>query len=365
MNNRPYKRQRQPSRLAGALAPLILVASLLELGTPHASAQPPDHYAAEKAQSYLAQGLAELESGELSAAQSSFNSAIQILKVNDGLFSTEQIAPVERLLWAHMQAGNWKELDTNIGYYTWLLARIEKSTLASQLAIAKGMRNLYLEASAHPENATPARYLSAALRTNWQALNFIEANVGANAPQLLPWLYDGLLLQFLESRLKDRRGLTNHTFKTDGSEFVSGWSLSQRESQRANYAIGVSLLDRIEAAEEATILDYAPHEQSPRRKRLAATLAVYRADWEAVNGNEEEASTFYNEAGSLLGWDVAPLTTQLPRPTFSLLPLSSSLATPMPGTAPAVGMERDNSRDAWAASYRDVPLSVVQALTRE
>ncbi len=74
-----------------------------------------------------------------------------------------------------MRVGLWSELDTSLGYYYWLLEHIEATTLDAQLAIARNIRSLYLEAAAHPSNPMPPRHLSASFRTNWQTLSYTVA----------------------------------------------------------------------------------------------------------------------------------------------------------------------------------------------
>ena len=101
------------------------------------AAEAPNHFNETRAQALLLAGQAALEDGDLTLAQTNLGQAIQLLKINEGLYSTEQLAPIEQLMWAEMRAGLWTQLDTSLGYYYWLLERIEATTLDAQLAIAK------------------------------------------------------------------------------------------------------------------------------------------------------------------------------------------------------------------------------------
>ena len=83
-----------------------MLSALFLLRAPLVFAQLPDNYAAELAQEHLATGLAAMEAGDLKAAQSNLDRVIQILKVNSGLFSAEQLPAVEKLFWALVGAGN-------------------------------------------------------------------------------------------------------------------------------------------------------------------------------------------------------------------------------------------------------------------
>jgi len=253
-------------------------------------AQPLDNFAAAGAESRLELGRLALEQGELENAQRLLREAVQLLKIDKGLRTQTQLEPLRRLMWAEMRAAQWSELETSLEHFYWLLGQIQDSTLSSQLDIIRDLRQLNLEAAAHPNNPAPAKHFSGAQRLNWQALNFIEATVGEDSPRLVPWLYDGLLLQHLENRLLDKRGLSNYQYKTDGREIVSGWSLSSNEISRASLAIGMDLLDRI----ETVCLTAADSQQDSAQ--ITASVALYRGDWASLNDRAEEAAGFYAQA---------------------------------------------------------------------
>ena len=324
-------------------------------------AEAPNQFNEARAQALLLAGQAALEDGDLSLAQTNLDQAIQLFKINEGLYSTEQLAPIEQLMWAQMRAGLWTQLDSSLGYYYWLLERIESTTLDAQLAIAKNMRGLYLEAAAHPNNPMPPRHLSAALRTNWQTLSYIEATLGPKHPALLPWLYDGLLLQFIESRLNERQGLTNYQYKTDGSEFISGWSLSRREAKAMSHSIGLSLLDRIATISRASI--QAEHEQAgnkdstakeDQRLQLNAALALYRGDWERLIDNENGAKANYAEADRLAAFHKVPRGPEfLPRASFE---------TDLEILASETKSGETSVSQQWAARFPGVTQRIIDAL---
>jgi hypothetical protein len=359
----PSRRQsesRAPHRNRGACWLLLACAAL----SPSASlAEAPNHFNEARAQELLLAGQAALEDGDLSLAQTNLDQAIQLFKINEGLYSTEQLAPIEQLMWAQMRAGLWPQLDTSLGYYYWLLERIESTTLDAQLAIAKNMRGLYLEAAAHPNNPMPPRHLSAAMRTNWQTLSYIEATLGAQHPALLPWLYDGLLLQFIESRLNERQGLTNYQYKTNGSEFISGWSLSRREAKAASHSIGLSLLGRIETISRASIQaervqagaqDTTAYE-AKRLQQLNAALALYRGDWERLSDNENGAKANYAKADRLAAFHKVPRAPELlPRASFETDP--KILASETKSGETSVSQH-------WAARFPGVTQQIINALT--
>ena len=359
----PRSDQAAPTASLTRKAACLLILACAALSLSIFAADAPNHFNESRAQALLMAGQAALEEGDLSLAQTTLDQAIQLLKINEGLYSTEQLVPIEQLMWAQMRAGLWTQLETNLGYYYWLLERIEATTLDAQLAIAKNMRSLYLEAAAHPSNPMPPRHLSAARRTNWQTLSYIEATLGAEHPALLPWLYDGMLLQFIESRLNERRGLTNYQYKTDGSEFISGWSLSRREAKAASHSIGLSMLDRIETISRASImaegaqtgvLKPSSSGKETRLRQLTAALALYRGDWESLDDNETGASTHYEEADTVAAFQEVPRATELlPRPVFETDPAVLAVKT---------NAVQDSVSNPWADRFPGVTQRLISAL---
>ena len=334
----------------------LLILACQMLAAASFAADAPDHFSESRAQALLMAGQAALEDGDLALAQKTLGQAIQLLKINEGLYSPEQLAPIEQLMWAQMRSGFWPQLDTSLGYYYWLLQRIEATTLDAQLDIARNIRSLYLEAAAHPSNPMPPRYLSAALRTNWQTLSYIEAILGAEHPALLPWLYDSLILQFIESRLNERKGLTNYLYKTDGGEFISGWSLSRRETKTTNHSIGVSMLDKIETIRHAMLRAEGSSDSATRLAELDASLALYRGDWESLVGDKSMAETYYAKPDGLAPFKEIPRTRNLlPRPTFE--------------TNPAVLKARTAAADIsvsnhWSERFPDVSQLLIDTLAK-
>jgi len=358
----PTPRSNQAAPLKRSAACLLILACAAFSHSIFA-ADAPNHFNEARAQALLVAGQAALEEGDLSLAQTTLDQAIQLLKINEGLYSTEQLVPIEQLMWAQMRAGLWPQLDTSLGYYYWLLERVEETTLDAQLVIARNMRSLYLEAAAHPSNPMPPRHLSAALRTNWQTLSYIEATLGAEHPALLPWLYDGMLLQFIESRLNERQGLTNYQYKTDGSEFISGWSLSRREAEAASHSIGLSMLDRIESIARARIMTERSQKkalvkssagQNTQLSQLNAALALYRGDWERLAENEGKARAHYEEANSNVSFrGVLRAPELLPRPLFETDPAVLTIET----------KAAENSvTQAWSERFPGVTQRIVDAL---
>ncbi|MCR9187083.1 MAG: hypothetical protein NXH81_16905 [Halieaceae bacterium] len=74
----------------------------------------------------LAEPLAELgrslsQAGDPGAALRSFNRALHVMRVNEGLYSENQLPLIKELLAAHRSLGDWRALDARYDYYYRLL----------------------------------------------------------------------------------------------------------------------------------------------------------------------------------------------------------------------------------------------------
>ncbi len=233
-------------------------------------------------------GLQQMRSGQFERAERTFLDAMQIAKVNFGLNSPEQRIPLEYAIDAQLAQGKWDQVETNVSYFEWLNDEVYSKDFYEYLNGTEQLSSLLLRASANTENPIAVRYLIAAKNLNWRAVSSIEATLGDAHPQLAPWLYNIVLAHYYQSSLLKRRGVSRHAFRNDADEEISGWTMNVGDSLRISYRIGRELLARIEA------IYMLAEEDVPPESRAIATL--YRADWEKLFGNDDEALAIYEIA---------------------------------------------------------------------
>jgi hypothetical protein len=103
-------------------AACLLILACAALSHSIFAADAPNHFNESRAQALLVAGQAALEDGDLTLAQTTLDQAIQLLKINEGLYSTEQLVPIEQLMWAqNARRALDSARDTSLGYYYWLL----------------------------------------------------------------------------------------------------------------------------------------------------------------------------------------------------------------------------------------------------
>lgn len=247
----------------------------------------PDNFQHAQSEQLVEAGKLALFENELFTAERRFSEAMQIAKVNNGLYTETQIPILELMIETQIAQGNWESFDTQLEYYDWLNKKNSRNSLSNYLSGIAGMSRLLLAASAHVENPSSIRYLIAAKNLNWQAVSAIESTRGSNSLQLAPWLYNIVLAHYYQISTTKRRGMTSYEYRSEDEKIVSGWSLRKNESMRISYSIGKDLLERIQS-----LFQNNP-QQSPETTGL---MLVYLGDWEMVFGNKARALSLYNDA---------------------------------------------------------------------
>ena len=236
-------------------------------------------------------GLEALQLGDYAKAERSLLDAIQVIKVNQGLYSTDQLRPLQYLIEAQLTLGEWHAAETQIEYFQWINVRNYRDSIFTYLNGTEALSGLLLASSANVNNPYSVRHLVAAKNLNWQAVNAIEQTFGSNSLELAPWLYRIVLNHYYQSTMLRRQGLSNYSFKSDSSEIVSGWTMRHNETLEMSYRIGKELLGRIQ---ELFAYHVADHEQISND--ATALMTIYQGDWELLFGNDEEALEHYRSA---------------------------------------------------------------------
>lgn len=250
----------------------------------------PNNFLYSHSEQLIEEGKLALSAEEFGMAERKFSEALQIAKVNHGLYSATQIPALELMIETQIAKGNWETADSQLEYYEWLNIQAHETNLAGYLSGLEGMRRLLLAASADTSNPRSVRYLIAAKNLNWQAINAIEIVHGENSIELTPWLYNIVLAHYYQTATTRRRGMTSYEYKSDDEKIVSGWSLRKNESMRISYSIGKDLLQRIQSI-------YAANPQVA--SETPGLLYVYLGDWELLFGNKSDALSYYNQANAL------------------------------------------------------------------
>lgn len=86
-------------------------------------------------------GEALISAGALSEAQTSVEQQIQIIRINDGLYSSAQVALVQQQLAILAAQGNWTAMQDRVQYLLWLFERTADLSVTEKLQGIKTVRD--------------------------------------------------------------------------------------------------------------------------------------------------------------------------------------------------------------------------------
>lgn len=86
-------------------------------------------------------GEALISAGALSEAQSAVEQQLQIIRINDGLYSSTQIALIHQQLAILAAQGNWPAMQDRLQYLTWLFERTGDLSISEKLQGVKTARD--------------------------------------------------------------------------------------------------------------------------------------------------------------------------------------------------------------------------------
>jgi len=233
----------------------------------------------------LEQGKQQLSYGELLAAEQAFSQAVQIAKINNGLFSKTQIPALEQQLSVLIRQDKWSQFDKQIDYMEWLYGK--SGTLEELLIGIEKLSHWHMAAAAAVTGYESAWYLIQAKNWNWRAVSLIERHRGPHDLSLAPWLYQLMLSHFYQANLIQRRGLSRSDYNSDSHHLANGWTFSKNQSLTRSYNIGVQLLQRIHRI-------YTNSDSAP--PTLDAMLQIHLADWQMLYGKGATALQYYQQA---------------------------------------------------------------------
>ena len=235
-------------------------------------------------------GLAEANAdlNLFSEASELIDRAIQIQRLNFGLYSDSQIPLYFEKVRFDSRRGDWQGVNDSLDHMTWLLTEKQVGTLESLVSNLMQLTELHLRAVPADVSSMQADHYRSAAEATFMALEISERLWGEHDPRRVP-LYYSLLKQFyLQSLAVEMRDDTAYALRA----IVPGstWVRPRRVVQTRYFRAGLRLLLNLEDIVVAN--SAAPRE-------TAAMVDVYRADWQLLF-NQEESEEAYADAFAAL-----------------------------------------------------------------
>lgn len=295
--------------------------------------------------------------GQFDRAHRALDRAIQIIRINEGLYTSNQLPYQRKKVANTANSGNWDEARKQIEHLYWLYTKKTEYATPQLMEDLAFLSDLHLKGITEDSADQQSYHLRRGSTANWMALAIGQALYGETSPVLVPIIYKTVNHLYLEKVATDQAGQTSRALR----EVVpgSGRVRSRDYMDYAYHQLGYQLLTKIKNIYEA---------QEEVNPEALAMSELYMADWDALFKKNERALNSYKTAYGRLSDSVqdAELLAAffakprlLPEPVFfpsvALAQLESDAETLPPGIA-----ELGDSLvfSEWSASFPRVPTPV-------
>jgi len=240
-------------------------------------------YAAELSEQMLSLGLALQQQERHGEALDVLKRGVHLARINNGLYSVEQIPLLEAQIQSYMALGEYSEADDRQSY----LYRVQvRSLSSSEERVAALLRQADWQYRAY--HLSMGMQGLGRLTTMWelyaQALNEIIDEDGSKSPRLLDPLQGMLRTQYLIAANQDPNANNNVAMA-----FSSDYSAQQEASRFYAYRSQIYEKGRSVIVSIYDIHKTAHGAGSPQAAEAVAQLG----DWALWNGKEDEADEVY------------------------------------------------------------------------
>lgn len=238
-------------------------------------------YGTDLAETLLGMGLALQSQGRHEEAITQFKRGIHLTRVNDGLYSTEQIPLLQGEIASHIATRNYALVDERHSY----LYRVQTRGIASGHSLtAAFMQQAQWQYDAYQLGLGSQGYTR--LMNMWDlyrfALNDVIAREGDSSSSLLPPLYGMLQAQYLISSYRWQEGDQGSGEDVRARQTLNRFTTYQAQSYQKGNAV-IAAIHNIEG-------------KSGGKELPAAQALVMLGDWHLWHDNHEAATQAYQEA---------------------------------------------------------------------
>jgi hypothetical protein len=337
----------------------IVVTACLVLSLPGAAQQSPSEQALIDAERYRAQ-LEELEQGvgryhpslleslerlasvmveldQFNQTDEILDRVIQILRINEGLYTDKQFPFLVLSIRNNVRRGNWRDVNETLDHLVWLYTFVPRQWNEELINELVQISNLHLEGVAGDLAVRKDYHFRAADRISWTAARIGERVWPQNDLRLVN-LYYHLLIQ---NHMKYVTLIQGGAVAADLRQMApnAGWMRSRRAVVQSYYRLGTEMLRRMRTVYEL---------QDPPELEAIGMVDLYRADWQVLFDESTPRTSYRMAYAGLLA---AGVEAQKLDEFFSVpqpLPVSDFYPSVQQAAVSRVGI--DNPQ--YAASHR-------------
>ncbi len=224
--------------------------------------------------------------GRYDEAHEMFDRALQIVRINQGLYSRAQIPYQQKKIENLMRWNNWEAARTNMQHLFWLYRT--RSPAIDELLIDDVMQlsELHLRGVAEDSEEYQYYHLQRAGSSLRMAEIIGDRIFAENDPSMVPVLYSQVKHFHLLAAAVQSGGRMAYDLRQQIPTW-SDWKHEKQSALRFYYFSGRRLLKRIE-----TIYEQA----QPANPEAVAMAQLYLADWQVLFGRTTEALKNYQDA---------------------------------------------------------------------
>lgn len=297
--------------------------------------------------------------GQNDRAHRSLDRAIQIIRINEGLYTPTQLPYQRKKVLNTANSGNWVDTRQQLEHLFWLYTKKTELATPQLMDDMAFMADIHLRGITNDSAEMQAYHLRRGSTANWMALAIGEALWGEDNPILVPIIYKTVNHLYLEKIATDKPGPTSRALRE--IEPGTGSLRSQAYMDYAYHQLGYRLLNQIKDI-------YATEDQIDEEALAMAEL--YSADWDALFKVNKRALNSYKTAydrllESVNDKELLSAFFEKPRllpepiffPSVALAQLESN-AVKLPPAIAELGMEDSVYFQEWSVNFPLVPTPI-------
>jgi hypothetical protein len=131
-----------------------------------------------------------IETGDFSEALNLLQQQLQIYRISYGLYSSQQITLLEKLMNLYVLLQDWEAVSDRLQYLSWIYSRDAQSPVPDQLAGLKRLRDWHMYVLNNDRPERQADHLLSIRDVSEKTLNLARQHYGEDNPALIDYIYD-------------------------------------------------------------------------------------------------------------------------------------------------------------------------------
>lgn len=258
-------------------------------------------------------GIVQQQLGMHDEAIASFQRAMHIQRVNNGIYSLSQEPMLRGMIASYEASNDLASADTSFEQLYRLYARNHSVGSPELVALLKEKSDWHIKAYARNPERKGLHHLGSAYRLMVQALNVLSADTEAGQITLLPLWRNLAVANFL---LADH-GRRYPVGQKEGITFTASESMRADPLSQDEVLVVNSYRSGVVALEKIALYHFENPESDPGSK---ASALANLGDWHLMFGRYHSAATAYQEAWDIVAEDAAAREKLFGQPRLIPLP---------------------------------------------